>query len=423
MDAPPLKRRRIGDVEPKEAPIAQGGIPFVILARTLTPWLWQRMGKLIDAGFDAHVVQDAPLPVGPIRSHVSQALEQERLHYIDDRELEAAGYHDINFQVTRKKMTAWERGLYWATTRSTAATGKLSSEAGSGAASGAGAGESGPQATWADRIFFAEDDAQWSDAGSLARVCRHIIDAPMVDLLAQKIAWSPKEDPGWPSWGAGFRYFKQEHLAAAFVPFCCLSARLLQEVRAFAAKHNTLIYLEVLFASLAKQHSLRVRWFQEAGAELPIASRWRPDFSDAEIERALAGFSCQPADTGASAHATHDVRPISRDRAPAECAAAPGSVTASGRSPDHESACGGAGGAAGQSVSLPAYPVLFHPIKRECAVWAAWESGKVMRGTCTSSPARATPGSAPAAVAGAITLAAPRSFSELLADGGYGDDI
>jgi hypothetical protein len=383
------------------------------------------MGKLIEAGFDAHIVQDAPLPVEPMRSHVSQALEQGRLHHIDDSELQAAGYHDINFQVTRKKMTAWERGLYWATTRSTAAsTSRLSAEAGSSAASGAGAVGSGPHATWADRVFFAEDDAQWPDAGSLARVCRHILDAPKVDLLAQKIAWSPKEDPAWPSWGAGFRYFKQEHLAAAFVPFCCLSGRLLQEVRAFAAKHKTLIYLEVLFASLAKQHSLRVRWFQEAGAELPIASRWRPDFSDAEIERALAGFSCQPVNTGASAHASHQERPISRDRAPAEHAAAPGSVTASGPCPDHEAVCGGAGDAAGLSASraaLPAHPVLFHPIKRECVVWAAWESGKVMRDTCMPSSARAASGLAPPAVLpGAVTSTAA-SFSELLA--AYGDDI
>jgi hypothetical protein len=373
-------------------------------------------------------VQDSPLPSGSASKHAGQALLQDRLHYIGDRELEAAGYHDINSQVVRKKVTAWERGLFWAMQRSHAASRSSPHAPGSsvegGPASSCVGRERAPPTAWADRVFFSEDDAQWTDATSLGLLCRHILDSPAVDLLAQKIAWSPKEDPGWPSWGAGFRYFKQEHLAAAFMPFCCLSSTLLREVQAFAVKHKTLIYLEVLFASLAKQHRMRVRWFQESGAELPVASRWRPDFTDAEIEAALSGFCCPGAPRAlAPGCASGPGATEFGSEAAADLAGAAPTHEASsdlGAAPTHEAATDL--GAAPTHATLPAYPVVFHPIKRECGVWTVWESGETTVCTRRGEAGEQAMDAAAAAPKAAAGAAAP-AFTDMLAGTGYGDDI
>lgn len=421
MEGPPPQKRRRIEASESDGDVPGTCIPFVILARTLTPWLWHRVERLVAAGFDAHIVQDKPLAPSSANTYVGQALLQDRLHYISDGELEAAGYHDINSQVVRKKVTAWERGLFWATQRSQAASRSSLHAPGSNVESGPANScverEHAPPAAWADRVFFSEDDAQWTDATSLGLLCRHILDSPAVDLLAQKIAWSPKEDPGWPSWGAGFRYFKQEHLAAAFMPFCCLSSTMLREVHAFAAKHKTLIYLEVLFASLAKQHGMRVRWFQESSVELPVASRWRPDFSDVEIEAALSGFCCPCAP-----------RALAPGRALVTGAAELGSECGEGNpgrlsSLTAETAAEPAPAAPTlATTTLPAYPVVFHPVKRECGVWAVWESGETMVGT-RKAEAGEKPMQATAAAPKAAAGAGGPAFTELLAATGYGDDI
>lgn len=402
MEAPTAKRSRLERYE-EDAPVLSNSgashsaaIPFVLLTRKLTPWQWDRILKLVAAGFDAHVVQDSSIDdalslstpsriVDRLQQHngsvlgkrgrpeegtaviedaaaaaTREALQAGRLHHIPDEALFPAGYHDINTRAVRKAMTAWERGVYWAADRfahaapagsaaaraglraapaSTAAGGSggiprgvlggcgrdalaelqarssvsaaqeavseksASASSTSGAASSArtsdepgvtgGSVEKGTDAAAEPRVFFAEDDAQWTDAASLHALCSNILsERPAAHLVAEKIAWTQAEDPGWPSWGQGYRYFKQQHLAAAFVPFCCLSSRLLRDIRAFAAEHNTLIYLEILFVSLAKRGGLPVRFYRGGPRPLPVASRWRPDFTDAEIAAALAGQTC-----------------------------------------------------------------------------------------------------------------------------------
>lgn len=362
-----------------------------------------------------------------------------------------------------------------------------------------------PDAASEPRVFFAEDDAQWTDALSLHALCSAILaERPAPHLVAEKIAWTPAEDPGWPSWGQGFRYFKQQHLAAAFVPFCCLSSRLLRDIRAFAAEHNTLIYLEILFVSLAKRGGLPVRFYTGAPRPLPVASRWRPDFTDADISAALAGHrcpqllsggsrdapgsssrsdesrgatgSCRSSDgdrdgarssssgsgsssssgpegssaggcsssRGSGAVAEADTAAMSASRSLAKAAGsapAPPSAAADGSAGEPPSAAAAAvdasaveppsaaadasaveppsaaaDGSASKVVApasskaaaraeetslppLPAYTVLFHPIKREPAIWVEWEAGRPLLLTVATASSAAV--SAASAAAGA----------------------
>jgi hypothetical protein len=320
-----------GKEEVPETAAGRAGLkktPLIVLARKLTPWLWVRVRRLVeDGGFDAHVIQDVPLPQTPKEGTCfPEAMRIDRLHFVPDEEQEAAGYKDINKHVTHKSFTAWERGLFWATQRGRASS--FSDNDG---------------AAWADRVFFAEDDAQWCDAVSFGSFCRYVLDTgAAVDLYADRLHWSLSENPAWPHWGKGYRFFKREHLASVFVPFCCMSQSLLQKIREFATKHKTLCFLEVLFASLAKEAGLKVAWFSDmrstaaggADGEGPAApavvSRWRPEYEDSTLQRMLQGHRCPPS----SAHFSS------------------------------------AAASSGDKNTPPLHPVLFHPIKRKCAFWA-----------------------------------------------------
>jgi len=442
---------------------APAAVPFIILTRCLTPWMWVRVLGLIAAGFDAHVMQDQPLRTGDGTrgdAVIRDAHAAGRLHFVPDSDLEAAGFHDINTKAVRKRITAWERGVYWAWQR-----------CGGCAVSSADA-KATAAPWWGQPVYFAEDDAQWTDAASLAALCRAVDaeDAPSAQrrtagapgaavpaildggdgrfgLVAERIADCRADHPAWPGWGAGFHFFPASlQLAAAFVPFCRLSPALLRAVAAFAARHRTLTFLEVLLPSLAREAGLTIRWFdgrQSAPAAsaaaipgsvapsqsqaqllprraaLPVASRWRPDWTDAELAAALP--PC-PVHVPASPHRLLEA--VSSKAEAGEAAAGPRPPPPPPPVPAPLPAPLPA------PNTLPAHPVVFHPVKRETCVWDDWAAGRLhpqhlQRDAAAGAPGAAVAGGGPRRVPApsASVHAPPAAMLGMLRAAGYSEDI
>jgi hypothetical protein len=190
----------------------------------------------------------------------------DRVHYVPDDALRAAGFCDLNSKTVQKKFTAWERALFWAWRE---------------------------RPDWA-HAWFLEDDVFWAEPRALIRLVRAYDTDPSTgpDYIASKIGASKADAPAWPHWGAAYGLpFAPEHLAAAFTVVCRFSRALLEDVGKYARKYGTLAYLELFLPSLAKARGRRIHWF---GPEAPFLHlRYRPAFTDRELNDALTGSAAR----------------------------------------------------------------------------------------------------------------------------------
>jgi hypothetical protein len=253
--------------------------PFhvVVMVRTLGPWMLHRVQELVHAGLDAHIIVDDPLDAGSTRaefrlekrlravpdimsvpcglstwkldgmSPVERDFCAERVHYVGDDEISRAGFTDLQTKTCNKSRTAWERGLYWCSF----------------------------QTDW-DYVLTIEDDAQWTDPTAISQLCNKYKNNT-ADLLCQSIAEQPSAHPSWPHWHCGDGMFDPKYYTASFNVVMRMSQRLLQAVKAFGARKHSLLFHELMFASLAKEQRLGIHYWND---EPLLMLRWRPEFSD-----------------------------------------------------------------------------------------------------------------------------------------------
>jgi hypothetical protein len=249
-------------------PVPHGAPPVrtiaVIMARKPSDTLCSRIECLLGAGLDAHLVIDCG-----VGDDVSTARIADRVHFIPDADLTAAGFTDLQSKTCGKKLTAWERALLWCS--------KLAAERALG------------------YVWIIEDDVRWDDVSSLvALIDGYAADA--ADLVAQRIADSQASRPHWPHWGTMHGLLPAASgLCATFNVISRLSARLLAEIAAFGAAKRRLGFHEAFLPSLAHQRGLRISFYHdphEGLAALPpprglpsMLLRFRPPVTDAELAR------------------------------------------------------------------------------------------------------------------------------------------
>lgn len=233
----------------------------VIMTRKWSPELMKRLAHLVAVGLDAHLVLDdeTSMPDTP----------DARVHFIDDPSLLAAGFTDLQSKTCGKKLTAWERATLWCA----------------------------QQRRSLAFAWLVEDDVLWDRPDTLSSLVQGFARDPS-DLVAQDLAASQASRPTWPHWNAAHGLLPSASWAASFNVICRLSSRFLSALAAFARRRGCLGFHEVLLRSLAVHHGLRVALFHdphEALAALPpltrglprMLLRYRPAFTDAELEREL----------------------------------------------------------------------------------------------------------------------------------------
>jgi hypothetical protein len=279
MDPVPSAVKR--DLEP----LASRNFHIVVMVRTLGPWMLHRVRELVLAGLDAHIIVDEPLDAMPTRAEfrlskrlvavppIMQTTKEaawcedgmspaerdfcaERVHFIGNHVIKSAGFTDLQTKTCNKSMTAWERGLYWCAL----------------------------QHTW-DYVLTIEDDAQWTDPTAIIQLCK-TYEGNDADLLCHRIAESPAAHPSWPHWHCGEGMFEPKHFTASFNVVMRMSRRLLQAVKDFGQRKGTLLFHELMFASLAKEHGLKIHYWND---EPLLMLRWRPEFSDDALEKEYLG--------------------------------------------------------------------------------------------------------------------------------------
>lgn len=261
------------------APVAEGSVGVsgsvppaptlvVVMARKTTSELLARVDHLLAVGLDVHLIVDCPIPVDE-RGGLGG---EERIHYVDDADLLAVGFTDLQSKTCGKKLTAWERALLWCARKGRAAFAYA---------------------------WLIEDDVLWDTASSLAALVRGY-DHNDADLVTQDIAGSQASRPSWPHWNAAYGLIPREAWAASFNVICRVSRRLLAAVATLGRSRGCLCFHEVLLRSLAVQYRLRVALFHdphESLASLPpplgfprMLLRYRPAFTDIDLRRALERY-------------------------------------------------------------------------------------------------------------------------------------
>jgi hypothetical protein len=138
-----------------------------------------------------------------------------------------------------------------------------------------------------DYIWIMEDDVLFTNT----HVCIDLIQkyaSDVSDLIVRNF-FLRDQHPHWPHWGfaAPFRY---DHQAGAFLPLCRISRRMVELVRDFVQENGSLIFVEVMFPSLAVSYNLKIRIMNfiserrfHAGPEfrkLELLQLWRDDLEN-----------------------------------------------------------------------------------------------------------------------------------------------
>ena len=246
-------------------PVPPAPTLVVLMARKSTPELLARVERLLAVGLDVHLIVDCPIAVDERGGSGGEV----RVHFIDDADLLAVGFTDLQSKTCGKKLTAWERALLWCARKSRAAFAYA---------------------------WLVEDDVLWDTASTLASLVRGY-DNNDADLVTQDIAGSQASRPSWPHWNAAYGLIPREAWAASFNVICRVSRRLLSAVATLGRSRGCLCFHEVLLRSLAVQYRLRVALFHdphESLASLPpplgfprMLLRYRPAFTDLDLRRAL----------------------------------------------------------------------------------------------------------------------------------------
>ncbi len=124
-----------------------------------------------------------------------------------------------------------------------------------------------------ESVWFVEDDVA-GDTESFDCLIRQT-QASLPDLAATTIR-RQQEDPDWPYWGYCEEFF--DHHVRAFQPLCRLSSRLIRKALDFRAQHGRFTFHEVLFPSVALEHSMSLFCWEDHPSLKPLlhSFQYRP---------------------------------------------------------------------------------------------------------------------------------------------------
>ena len=135
-----------------------------------------------------------------------------------------------------------------------------------------------------DYVWIMEDDVFFTNpCVCIDLIKKYVSDTS--DLIVRNF-FLRDQHPDWPHWHFA-QPFRYEHQAGAFLPLCRLSRRMAELAADFVREHGSLIFIEVMFPSLAVSHKLKVKIMSfigerrfHAGPEfrkLELLQLWRDD--------------------------------------------------------------------------------------------------------------------------------------------------
>lgn len=150
------------------------------------------------------------------------------LHFIQiaNEECEANGFVDVNYIGIHKKISGWDKALFYFSKKYTHEY---------------------------TNVWFIEDDVFFLNEGTLLNLNNRF---PETDLISQHIQTNEHGDKGW-HWSEFTVQLPLPHYSGLM---CAsrLSKSLLAKIAMYASQHNTLFFLEALFPTLCMFHKLTV---------------------------------------------------------------------------------------------------------------------------------------------------------------------
>ena len=167
---------------------------------------------------------------------------------IDDEECIKNGFINMNFMI-QKKITAWDKSLYYFSTKNTEY----------------------------NKVWFFEDDCFFYNESSLINIDSKYENS---DLLSRELNNTYISGPKnfW-HWGRIHINLQPPYYRGMM---CCtrVSLELLKEIKNYAKQHNTLFFLEALFPTISKKYNLQ--------SDTPYELKnivYRKDYIDSDIDK------------------------------------------------------------------------------------------------------------------------------------------
>jgi hypothetical protein len=107
-----------------------------------------------------------------------------------------------------------------------------------------------------DYVWIMEDDVFFTNP----QVCINLMEkyaSDASDLIVRNF-FLRDHHPTWPHWHFA-AHFQYEHQAGAFLPLCRISRRMAELAGDFVRQHGSLVFIEVMFPSLAVSHKLKIK--------------------------------------------------------------------------------------------------------------------------------------------------------------------
>jgi hypothetical protein len=142
---------------------------------------------------------------------------------IDNTECRNSGYVNVNFFIG-KEISGWDKALYYFSKVNTSY----------------------------ENVWFMEDDVFIYNESTLLNIDTHHI---YQDLLCP--SFMGDHTSPWPHWPM-IRIEIPPPYVFGMVCACRISNKLLKSINEYATKYNTLFFLEALFPTLAKQHTMQI---------------------------------------------------------------------------------------------------------------------------------------------------------------------
>lgn len=166
---------------------------------------------------------------------------------IKDEECKNNGFIDMNY-IMKKKITAWEKSIYYFSTINTSY----------------------------NNVWFLEDDIFLYDEESLLSIDSKYDNS---DLLSSSYSENINGYKNYWHWGVIDINFRPPYYSA-MVCGVRISSNLLSKIRNYANEHNTLFFLEALFPSICKTNNMKYDTPEELRTVV-----WRENYVDNDIDK------------------------------------------------------------------------------------------------------------------------------------------
>lgn len=216
---------------------------FLLLSRTQTPEIEQKIRCLVKRGIDAYAIIDD----GPVSG-------KRFITYSDEFMKEQGWTNHMSHRTL--PITAWDKATYhgW---------------------------KSGSEFVW-----LCEDDVYWNTT----KVVKHFYDIKnKSDLIAYPLAPSYDETPKWLHWPKVELLTPQKkYWTATFNQFCRVSHRLLEKMHELSLKRKRLYFHEGMFATLCNLNGWTIQYLNQIRIqELYINIRWDKPYTSEQVKELI----------------------------------------------------------------------------------------------------------------------------------------